>query len=113
MSEYKTQEDEVKRETKHIGLCPFCEKKVSPFVVEENFIRRDVCECPECHKGILVCRTPGCQNYAKTGKYYDDELCPSCLKSLPQNTLRSAATVFSTAATVLGLVESVKALRKK
>lgn len=96
------------RETKHVGLCPFCEKKVSPFIVEENFVRRDVCECPECHKGILVCRSPGCQNYAKTGKYYDDELCPSCAKSTPRflgNVLKGSAALAVAGVTIITKLE--------
>jgi hypothetical protein len=100
------------RETKHLGTCPFCENKVSPFIVEENFIRRDVCECPECKKGILVCRMPGCQNYAKSGKYYDDELCPSCLKELPQDTRKVAKDALSIAGMALSLVVGVKSLKK-
>lgn len=51
-------------------------------LLQENTVRRDVCECPECKKQLLICRTPGCQNYAKGGDIYDDELCPSCTASL-------------------------------
>jgi len=100
------------RETKHLGTCPFCEERVSPFIVEENFIRRDVCECPECKKRILVCRMPGCQNYTKFGKHYDDELCPPCLKELPQNTRKAAKDALSLAAMTLSLVVGIKSLRK-
>lgn len=67
---------------KHVGVCPFCENSVTPKLVEDNNIRRDVCECPSCHEKILICRTPGCKNYAKGGSVYDDELCPSCTESL-------------------------------
>lgn len=97
---------EIGRKIKHLGICPFCSSKISPFIVEENFLRRDVCECPECHTGILVCRSPGCQNYAKTGKYYDNELCPSCLKNLPRD-------VITTAGAVLSVALSLKNLRSK
>lgn len=68
--------------TKHSGTCPYCSNVVTPSVFVENYIRRDICECPECHEKILVCRTPGCVDYAKGGPIYDDELCPSCTASL-------------------------------
>lgn len=64
--------------TKHKGLCPFCKNEVIPRIVEENYVRRDKCECPDCLETIYVCRAPGCENYAKGGSLYDDELCPSC-----------------------------------
>lgn len=67
---------------KHSGVCPFCGDSVTPKLVEDNNIRRDVCECPSCKEKILICRTPGCKNYAKGGSVYDDELCPSCTESL-------------------------------
>lgn len=68
--------------SKHVGLCPFCNKEVRPRVVEENYLRRDKCKCPECSNIIYVCRTPGCTNYAKGGDFWDDELCPSCTSTL-------------------------------
>lgn len=68
--------------SKHSGLCPFCGDNVRPNLISDNSIRRDVCECPSCKEKILVCRTPGCTNYAKGGAIYDDELCPSCTESL-------------------------------
>ena len=58
---------------KHVGICPFCISTVKPVVVEGNLVRRDVCECPECHEKILICRSPGCTGYAKSGAIYDDE----------------------------------------
>lgn len=63
---------------KHSGICPFCKEVVTAEVIEENTIRRDKCQCPSCHNTIFVCRTPGCDNYAKGGDIYDDELCPDC-----------------------------------
>jgi len=63
---------------KHVGTCPFCNQNVTPKVVEDNKIRRDVCVCPECDNRVLICRSPGCTNYVKGGDIYDDELCPSC-----------------------------------
>jgi ribosomal protein S27AE len=65
---------------KHLGKCPFCNESVRPRVIEENSVRRDICRCPECSNSILVCRTPGCQDYAKGGEIYDDEFCPECTK---------------------------------
>ena len=47
-------------------------------VVEENYVRRDRCQCPRCAEMLYVCRMPGCSNYAKGGALWDDELCPSC-----------------------------------
>lgn len=67
---------------KHAGICPYCGDNVTPVLIEENNIRRDVCKCPSCEKQLLICRTPGCQNYTKGGEIYDDELCPSCTSSL-------------------------------
>lgn len=66
---------------KHSGTCPFCKAVVTAVVIEENTIRRDKCQCPSCHNTIYVCRTPGCDNYAKGGDIYDDELCPECTQS--------------------------------
>jgi len=64
--------------SKHTGKCPFCEEAVTPTVLTENSLRRDVCRCSSCSELILICRTPGCQDYAKGGHVYDDELCPGC-----------------------------------
>lgn len=69
---------------KHKGTCPFCSEMVKPTLVEENNLRRDKCECPECKNAIYVCRSPGCQNYAKGGSIYDDELCPSCTSGISE-----------------------------
>jgi hypothetical protein len=68
--------------SKHKGTCPFCKNEVIPLVTQENYVRRDKCECPECKENIYVCRAPGCENYAKGGSLYDDELCPSCTSSI-------------------------------
>lgn len=67
---------------KHKGQCPFCNEIVQPKVIEENTIRRDKCLCTECSEIIYVCRSPGCQNYAKGGEHYDHELCPSCTSNI-------------------------------
>lgn len=69
---------------KHKGTCPFCSEVVQPKITEENKVRRDKCQCPNCHQAVYVCRSPGCQNYAKGGNLYDDELCPSCTSSIAE-----------------------------
>lgn len=69
---------------KHKGTCPFCSEIVQPNVVEENSVRRDKCQCPSCQELVYVCRSPGCQNYAKGGKMYDDELCPNCTSAIAE-----------------------------
>lgn len=68
---------------KPLGICPFCEEKVRAVVTESNDLRRDKCRCEKCQETVYVCRTPACHNYAKGGKIYDDEFCPSCIKNAP------------------------------
>lgn len=63
------------------GKCPFCLKLMVPKVLEENTLRRDKCQCSFCSKIVYICRMPSCNNYAKGGDYYDDELCPDCMGS--------------------------------
>lgn len=70
--------------TKSKGICPFCAEMVTPPVIEENSVRRDKCACPVCREDIYVCRSPGCNNYAKGGEYYDDELCPQCTSGIAE-----------------------------
>lgn len=69
---------------KHLGKCPWCGNEVKAMIEEENYVRRDACTCPECGERILVCRTPGCTNYAKGGDIWDDEFCPECTKTAIQ-----------------------------
>ncbi|MBA5202210.1 hypothetical protein [Pectobacterium aroidearum] len=71
---------------KHPGICPHCREKVTPDIIEENSIRRDKCKCPKCEGVVYVCRTPGCDDYAKGGNTYDEELCPQCTKVVADNT---------------------------
>jgi len=61
------------------GVCPHCKKMVEPVILEENFIRRDKCQCPECQTIVYPCRAPSCSNFALGRNNYDDELCPDCL----------------------------------
>lgn len=80
---------------KHKGMCPFCKEVVVPSVLEENTVRRDKCLCPSCQNVIYVCRAPGCDNFARGGDIYDDELCPECLKG--------ASSTAGTIVTTVGL----------
>lgn len=89
--------------SKHAGECPYCNSTMTPILLEENAIRRDLCACSECGEKLLVCRTPGCQDYAKGGDLYDDELCPSCTSSVTSGAgevlkwgLMSAAGILAT-----------------
>lgn len=61
------------------GLCPHCKKMVEPVILEENFIRRDKCQCPQCQAIVYPCRLLSCSNFALGRNNYDDELCPDCL----------------------------------
>jgi len=69
-------------EVKHVGICPYCGDSVQPLVVVHNYVRRDACKCPNCEKMILVCRVPGCSDYAKGGDVYDEEMCPAHTASI-------------------------------
>lgn len=89
---------------KHAGICPYCSETVQPFIITENYARRDVCKCPKCEKEILVCRIPGCSDYAKGGPIYDEEMCPSCTAGIVNGGgevvkygLMAAAAVIATA----------------
>lgn len=98
---------------KHSGLCPFCGDSVTPDLVEDNSIRRDVCECPSCKAKILVCRTPGCTSYTKGGSVYDDELCPACTASLTSSVGDVLKAAIGAAAFVVGTVIASEKLGKK
>jgi hypothetical protein len=79
---------------KHQGKCPFCSETVEPEVIEENTIRRDMCRCPSCKRQVLICRAPGCQDYAKGGEYYDDEFCPACTQKMSEYSFFAAAAIL-------------------
>lgn len=68
-------------EKKQTGVCPFCSEKVQAVVVESNSVRRDICECPICKEKMLVCRIPGCHDYAKVSSGWDHEMCPACTET--------------------------------
>lgn len=69
-------------ELKQKGICPFCNETVAALISEQNKLRRDKCLCPSCQETIYLCRTPGCNDYAKGTSVYDHEFCPSCTKRI-------------------------------
>ncbi|MCZ5960271.1 hypothetical protein O5148_25835 [Escherichia coli] len=69
-------------ERKHKGKCPFCNSEMAPEVIEKNTIRRDKCKCTTCGEIIYKCRNIFCNDYAKGGLLYDEELCPPCGEGL-------------------------------
>lgn len=85
---------------KHSGTCPFCKETITATISESNSVRRDKCICPSCKGTIYVCRSPGCDNYAKGGNIYDDELCPECTRSLTAHTGDIVKGVFVAVAAV-------------
>ncbi len=88
---------------KHLGICPCCKTEVMPKIIEEKMIR-DLCECPECNAKIMVCCTPGCQNYAQSGKILNNDFCPSCISEAPKAigaALLGAATLATSIITIL------------
>jgi hypothetical protein len=89
------------------GECPACHAIIQAKVIEENYIRRDICECPECKEHILVCRMPGCYDYALGGKWYDDELCPKC------KSIDNIGSVATTLTSVLGVIAMAGSMFKK
>ncbi len=91
------------------GVCPFCKKEINARVIQENKIRRDKCECSDCKSIIYVCRTPGCENYAKGGHLYDDELCPSCMSNIG----RSIGALGTTALSIVVSTAVTRLLEKK
>ena len=86
---------------RHSGICPFCKETIIADTLEENYVRRDKCQYPSCKGVIYVCRSPGCDNYAKGGDLYDDELCPECTRGLTSNGGTIAMTALATVVAVL------------
>lgn len=69
-------------EKKPKGQCSFCKNDMQPKIIKSTLMRRDLCVCSikTCRQQIAACRVPGCDNYARRGKYWDDELCQFCTK---------------------------------
>lgn len=80
--------------SKGLGKCPWCGENVRAKVVEENYVRRDICICPNCGEKILVCRIPGCNNYAKAGDFWDDEICPDCTSNAGSFAINTALPII-------------------
>jgi len=99
--------------TKNEGICGHCREKVSPIVIEENILRRDKCQCPKCKQDLYACRSPGCDDYAKGSKGYDEELCPSCTKSLAEKAGTAAKFVAGIAVTIGTAVATERFTGKK
>jgi len=87
---------------KQRGKCPFCEETVAANVVEDNSVRRDKCQCPNCGEFIFLCRSPGCHDYAKGTQVYDHELCPSCSDTVSEGFKVIGKSALTLATTVIG-----------
>lgn len=98
--------------TKNPGICGHCRETVSPIIIEENYVRRDKCRCPKCQQDLYACRTPGCDDYAKGGKAYDEELCPGCTKALSESAGVLAKGAITTLATVATAAAAAKFSKK-
>ena len=57
------------------GYCSHCFKNSYHIEQQWNALRRNVYMCESCNKSTLQCRVRVCQNFAKGGSFYDDELC--------------------------------------
>lgn len=94
---------------KPLGQCPVCKADIRAVVVEGMTLRRDRCECPDCGASIYVCRAPGCDNYAKGGELYDDELCPSCVRGVGE----AAGGVLMAFVTTAAAIAAATVLKEK
>jgi hypothetical protein len=95
--------------TKQKGKCPFCGNTVQAEIVEENTIRRDKCQCPECKELLFVCRTPGCHDYAKGTETYDHELCPDCTSKVADAASSTGSLIGKAAVTAVGIIVTAAA----
>lgn len=95
--------------TKQKGKCPFCSKTVQAQILEENTIRRDKCQCPECKEIIFVCRTLGCHDYSKGTDSYDHELCPDCTSKTADAASSTMAVVGKAAIVAVGAIAAAAA----
>ena len=55
------------------GFCSHCFENSYHIEQQWNIIRRNIYTCEQCKRSTLMCRL--CQNFAKAGSFYDDELC--------------------------------------
>jgi hypothetical protein len=97
---------------KQIGKCPFCQKQVQALVIEENTVRRDRCECPECREPLYVCRTPGCHDYAKGTATYDHEFCPDCTTKMSGAAAEVGSAAIKAGGVILAAWGSAKVASK-
>lgn len=83
------------------GECSYCKSTMQPKVLESAALKRDICICTAngCGQRIICCRMPGCDNYARCGTYWDDELCHSCTKKTMNGTTRLGYTSIALAVT--------------
>ena len=51
---------------------------------------RNIYTCQSCEHHTLSCRNPLCSGFARTGEYYDDELCGQCLEGNDHSTFYKA-----------------------
>ncbi|MDQ0036698.1 hypothetical protein J2W30_004473 [Variovorax boronicumulans] len=56
-------------------FCSWCFEKTSHSLAEKNLIRRNLYECQACKRRTLECIAPKCSHMARTGEYWDDNLC--------------------------------------
>lgn len=81
------------------GKCPYCKELMIPDVIEENTVRRDKCKCSnsKCNGIIYACMGIGCNDYAKSGDFWDDNLCPECTETAAKTApelIKFALTIF-------------------
>jgi len=55
------------------GFCSHCFENSYHIEQQWNLIRRNTYVCEHCKRSTLMCRV--CQNFARGGSFYDDELC--------------------------------------
>jgi len=55
------------------GFCSYCFEETYHIEQQWNLLRRNMYSCESCKKVTYMCRV--CQNFAKGGDYWDDELC--------------------------------------
>lgn len=56
-----------------LSYCSWCGAWSRHHQIEQNYLRRNVYRCTQCHEKTVQCRF--CKNMARTGEKWDDELC--------------------------------------